>query len=181
MLSAKSRAEVLIADDEAISRYVLQMYLESLGYEVVAAKDGDEALATFRGAASRIGLVILDIRMPGPLLAELYDLLRQIDPSVPILYCTGISPDDPLNSEIDARGLLVVAKPFSRGNLQQAILQITKEAELRAAAGQCTARFSHPPGMGAANGQDLFEILRHSPMLSAGGIHGRAWLGPVGV
>lgn len=126
MIAIKRPPEVLIADDEPIARTVLEIYLESLGWRVIAATDGNEALGIFREAAGGIGLVILDVRMPGPCPIELYEMLRQINPSVRILYCSGVSYEDPLSREIDAEGLQLLSKPFNRGDLHEAIRQITK-------------------------------------------------------
>lgn len=140
MISATCPPEVLIADDESIGRCVLQIYLESLGFRTIAAKDGNEALAIFRGAPGRIGFVILDICMPGPPPVELYNLLRQTNPSVPVLYCSGISSDDPVSRAIDAHGLHLLTKPFNRGDLYEAIRQITRGAALEAVAQRCLSQ-----------------------------------------
>lgn len=133
MFSGKRPAEVLIADDESIARDILHFYLESFGCRVHTAKDGDEALAIFRDGADWIGLVILDARMPGPHPVELYSAIRQLSPSVPILFCSGIAPDDPVIRAINEHGLQLLSKPFNRGALHQAILDVTKETETRTA------------------------------------------------
>ena len=134
MFSGQRPAEVLIADDEPIARDILHFYLENLGCRVHTAEDGDEALAIFRDGADWIGLVVLDALMPGPSPGRLYHLLRQINPTVPILFCSGISPSDPIIREINEQGLRLLSKPFNRGDLHQAILEITKEAEGQVAA-----------------------------------------------
>ena len=55
-------AKILVADDEANIIKLLRLYLREAGYEVVAARDGREALERFRAEAP--DLVILDLMMP---------------------------------------------------------------------------------------------------------------------
>lgn len=133
MTSADYPAEVLITDDDPITCYVLRMYLESFGCRVIVAGDGNQALGELRDAGGRIGLVILDLLMPGPPAIELHNRLRDVDPSVPILYCSGVSSDDPLADEIRAHGMPLLEKPFSREGLQQAISEVLRQSELQPA------------------------------------------------
>ena len=121
--------DVLIADDEPICRDVLEFYLENLGCRVQAVCDGDEALAAYTHGADRIGLVVLDARMPGPSPLELYKRIRRISPRVPVLFCSGVSPLDPIIVAINACGLQLLPKPFNRSDLFQAILRVLKRAE----------------------------------------------------
>lgn len=121
--------EVLIADDESISREILQLYLENFACRVHTACDGNEALAVCRDAADRIGLIILDARMPGPPPTELYQLIRRISPSVPVLFCSGLSPNDPEIHAINECGLQLLPKPFNRSDLRQAILNVLKQPQ----------------------------------------------------
>lgn len=122
-------AEVLIADDDPICREILQLYLENFGCRVHPVCDGNEALALFRDAAGRIGLVILDGRMPGPPPLQLYRLLRHINPRVPVLFCSGLSPDDPEVRDINECGLQLLTKPFNRSDLREAILNVLRQPE----------------------------------------------------
>lgn len=133
MFSGTRPAEVLIADDESIAREILQLYLEGLGCRVHAARDGNEALAMFRAGADWIGLVILDARMPGPSPTELYNRIHEISPSVPVLFCSGVSPDDPEIRQINDSGFQLLPKPFNRSGLHQAILAVTQEEETQEA------------------------------------------------
>ena len=133
MFSGNRPAEVLIADDESIARDVLHFYLESLGCRVHTAKDGHEALAMCGECADWLGLVILDARMPGPPPVELYKRIREVSPAIPVLFCSGISSDDPEIQAINENGFQLLKKPFNRGALHQAILQATNEAETRTA------------------------------------------------
>lgn len=79
-------AKVLIVEDHADGREILQEYLDHAGYECVVARNGAEALKLFEG--SRFDLVILDIRMPS--LSGL-DVLESAAPDTlpPVIVYTG--------------------------------------------------------------------------------------------
>ena len=124
MLDEPLSLDVLIADDESIARDILQFYLESLGCRVLPARDGDEALALFGRAGDAIDLAILDVCMPGPPPLELYRRLRRINQKVSVLYCSGVSPDDPLSRELSANSLHLLSKPYNRSDLRYAIREL---------------------------------------------------------
>ena len=126
--------EALIADDEPVCREILRLYLESFGCRVHVACGGHQALAAYQDRADGIGLVILDACMPGPSPIELYSRIRQISPHVPILFCSGVSPGDPIMAAINQSGLELLTKPFNRSDLRQAILRVVKAAEARTSA-----------------------------------------------
>jgi CheY-like chemotaxis protein len=126
MVAAARPAEVLVADDESIARQVLQFYIGSFGYTVQAVKDGDELLAACRKAADSVKLAILDARMPGPRPLELYRSIREIRPDLPVFFCSGAGADDPELRRVTKFGVHLLEKPFSRSDLQQAILKVLK-------------------------------------------------------
>lgn len=131
MIAARpmQKVEVLIADDEAISREILQTYLETLGCQVQVATNGYEALKAFEDGADWIRLVILDVCMPGPEPRALYDQIRRARPSTPVLFCSGIAFGEPALQFIDEQGLELLPKPFNRAALLQAALRVLKGAE----------------------------------------------------
>lgn len=114
-------ADVLIADDEAVHRKVLEFYLGSFGCRVQAACDGDEMLAACRQIADSLKLVILDVRMPGPSPLQMYQQIHEIRPELPVLFCSAADPDDPAICSINKHGLKLLPKPYHRSDLRQAI------------------------------------------------------------
>jgi len=120
---------VLVADDDPIARDMLQIYLESIGCRVQAVNDGDTAYQVCEQRSHELELVVLDARMPGPCPRALYDKLRVICPSVPILYCSGVSPDDPEMHFINEHGLSLLPKPFNRTDLLKAMRRVLTAAE----------------------------------------------------
>ena len=63
--SLRLRGSVMVVDDEAAIRDIVVQMLEALGCSVIAFSDGESALAYFRGAATSVDLVLLDLVMPG--------------------------------------------------------------------------------------------------------------------
>lgn len=84
---------ILLADDEEGVRMVIKSFLDVLGYRVLTAADGEEALETFLNAREPIDLVILDGIMPklsGPAACE---KIRSYRPETPCLFLTGFSEE----------------------------------------------------------------------------------------
>jgi PAS domain S-box-containing protein len=112
---------ILVADDEDLVRDVTREMLESLGYRVLTARDGEEALALYRSEESRIDLVILDLIMPGMGGGEVYDALRVHDPTVRVILSSGYSLDGKAR-QIMKRGIReFIQKPFRFEDLARKI------------------------------------------------------------
>jgi len=98
--------------------------LERLGYRVIVAQTGDEALALYEKRRAEIDLVILDMIMPGMGGGTVFDRIRVIDPQAAVLLSSGYS----LNGqalEIMKRGCRgFIQKPFSIEQLKQKISEI---------------------------------------------------------
>ena len=77
---------VLVVDDERRMRRVLQIQLERMGIDSVAAESGEEALDRFQ--AEKIDLVLTDLKMPGMSGLELLARVRELDADVPVIVLT---------------------------------------------------------------------------------------------
>lgn len=80
---------VLLVDDEETVRTVGRHMLEYLGYPVLIANDGVEAVAVFRARAAEIACVILDLTMPNMDGKEAFGELRRLRPDLPIILSSG--------------------------------------------------------------------------------------------
>lgn len=121
------RETVLVVDDEALVRDVTKEMLESLGYQVLAAGDGEEALSLYRAEGGRIDLVILDMIMPGMGGGEVYDALRSLDPGVRVILSSGYSLDGQAR-EIMGLGIReFLQKPFRFEDLSGKIRSVLAE------------------------------------------------------
>jgi DNA-binding response OmpR family regulator len=98
----ETSARILLVDDEEAIQKLLRFPLEKEGYEVVAARDGQEALDTF--AQGQFDLVILDIMLPKVDGTEVCSRIRGVDSVVPIIMLTAKSDefDKVLGLEIGA-------------------------------------------------------------------------------
>jgi two-component system, cell cycle sensor histidine kinase and response regulator CckA len=112
---------VLLVEDEAVVRGVVERTLQRAGYRVVVATSGDEALA-LTGADGRFDLVITDIVMPGLNGWELGKRLGERWPGLPVLYISGYTED--VITDVDARGAAFLQKPFLPVDLLTTIRQL---------------------------------------------------------
>jgi len=109
---------ILLVDDEEMIRTVGRVVLEGAGMRVLEAADGLEALAQFREHQSDIGMIILDLTMPGMSGHETCRALRLIEPAVRVLFSSGYSSEDVTPSD-GAIGLL--PKPYRPHELLEAV------------------------------------------------------------
>jgi CheY-like chemotaxis protein len=115
---------VLLVDDEEIVIGVGKQMLEKLGFSVLTATSGKEALDIYRINKDRIGLVVLDMIMPGMGAGDTYDGLQAIDPAIKVLLSSGYGIDQQI-SEILQRGCKgFIQKPFNMQMLSEKIGEI---------------------------------------------------------
>lgn len=112
MHEARLKGKILIVDDDAMIRKVLQNFLDLNQIESLTASDGQEALELYSGKADSIDLVILDLNMPGLNGQETFYRLLEMNKDIRVLLATG----DIENKAIDAmkeKGLkYIIQKPL---------------------------------------------------------------------
>jgi DNA-binding NtrC family response regulator len=131
-------ARILIVDDDESMRWLAQRILESRGYEVLTAADGDAALCATRSAMvqpeSAIHLVLTDIDMPG---GDGYALGRQLKrrwPALPVIYMSGTTYGLAGRAQL-ATSDHFIEKPFSANRLLQTIDLVLQRNALGSPAG----------------------------------------------
>jgi two-component system cell cycle sensor histidine kinase/response regulator CckA len=118
---------VLLVDDEQMIIEVGQAILKTLGYQVLPARSGKEAIEIYQENQDKIGLVILDMIMPGTSGGETYDRLKAIDPKVKVLLSSGYSIDSEA-TDILKRGCDgFIQKPFTIKQFSQKIREILEK------------------------------------------------------
>jgi len=80
---------IMVVDDEPVLRGVAARLLEKLGYKVIQAQDGENAVEIFREQGRTVNLVLMDMVMPGMNGLQAIEHLRAMNPKVPIILCTG--------------------------------------------------------------------------------------------
>lgn len=131
VLENKSPAEispgketVLLVDDEDTIIDVIGMALKMIGYTVLVAKKGEEAIEIYRQHKEGIALVILDMLLPGMDGGKAFDLLKAINPQVKVLLSSGFSYNEEA-AQIIARGCSgFIQKPFGIKELSQKIREL---------------------------------------------------------
>ena len=112
---------LLIAEDDADMRDLLQEDLENAGYEVVVAVDGAAALEHIRRERKPIDLVITDVQMPGLKGDALVEALREQRAEIPVLVITGFGSVEQAVQMIKAGAFQYLTKPFETGELLQLV------------------------------------------------------------
>jgi len=115
---------ILLVDDEDSIRLVAKRILEQLGYHILPASNGPEALEIFLRERDRVNLVILDMIMPGMGGAEVYQKLREIDPLVRVLLSSGYSLDGEAEKILEAGAQGFIQKPYRIAALSHKVAEI---------------------------------------------------------
>jgi len=118
------KGTILIVDDEEIIIDVSIEMLKKIGYRVLKALSGKEAISEYQASIAKIDLVILDLIMPKISGSEVYDKLKEINPQVKVLLSSGYSVDGQA-TEILKRGCNgFIQKPFNMEELSRKVNEI---------------------------------------------------------
>ena len=118
---------ILLIDDESIVINVCKEMIEKLGYDVITAKSGKLAVDMFREKSEDIHLIILDMIMPGMDGDQTFDLLREINSSIPILLSSGYSLNSQAKKIMEKGCNGFIQKPFLITQLSEKIQNILDE------------------------------------------------------
>jgi two-component system, cell cycle sensor histidine kinase and response regulator CckA len=104
---------VLLTEDEDSVRAVATAALERRGYRVLAAADGESAIAISRAFPGRIDLLVTDVVMPGMNGRELAEQLEQMRPGMRVLFVSGYTDDAVLLKGVSLDERTFLQKPFT--------------------------------------------------------------------
>ncbi|MDD3119595.1 MAG: response regulator, partial [Victivallales bacterium] len=122
------RGCILLADDEQIIRITAKALLEDLGYEVITAANGEEALQLYQANHDRINLVILDMVMPKMNGTDCFRALRAFDPKVKVIISSGFTGNE-IISELKKDGLAgFIHKPFMSDDISTTINKLIQSS-----------------------------------------------------
>ncbi len=116
---AVGSARVLVADDEPVVRKITERMLRQLGYQVVGAKDGEEALEVFEKEPHTFDVVVLDVLMPRLKGPEALLRMREIRPDLKALFVSGYA-----GAPADMVNLRVLQKPFTTVQLEEELRRL---------------------------------------------------------
>ena len=115
---------IALAEDEAALRGVARRVLMSLGYTVLEARHGGDALRLAATHDGPIDVLVTDVVMPELGGRELSKTLRRARPHVAVLYITGYTDDELLRKGILEPGAQLLRKPFLPSELARAVKQL---------------------------------------------------------
>ncbi len=118
---ARAGEVILVVDDEAAIQRAVERYLSRLGYTVVTAENGADALQHISDPARRIDLMLTDLAMPGLTGAELVARARALRPSLRIATTSGYGEKHGVPDGVVARH---IAKPFELSALGETLREI---------------------------------------------------------
>ena len=118
---------VLLVDDEEMILDVGTRMLTKLGYEALTARNGAEAVEIYRTYQDKIDFVLLDMVMPKIDGGEAFDRLREINPAVKVILCSGYSIDGQATDILNRGCNAFIQKPFNLNTLSQHIRTVLDE------------------------------------------------------
>ena len=115
---------ILLVEDEQVVRDFVAKALQKLGYHVIGAENGPEALELVDKTEEKIDLLLTDVIMPRMNGKELYDRLRQKDPELKVLFISGYSSNviahhGVLDAEVD-----LIQKPITIASLSTKLRRV---------------------------------------------------------
>jgi len=113
-------ARILLADDDAATRDLVQRALALDGHEVILTQDGSEALEKLQGRA-RIDLLISDVQMPGIDGIELVEKGLSASPKLRVILMSGFIGELDRADHLKAKVSRVIAKPFTLDEMRSAV------------------------------------------------------------
>jgi two-component system cell cycle sensor histidine kinase/response regulator CckA len=115
---------LLLVEDEESVRRLARRVLEGVGYRVLEAASGVEALRVIEGWDGPLDLVVTDVIMPGMSGQELSARLRERRPALRILYVSGYTDDAILQHGTLLPNTGFLQKPFTPGTLAQRVHEV---------------------------------------------------------
>ena len=112
---------ILVVEDVESERRNMGRLLEQLGYQVVAVPDGREAVRVFREEQHGVGLVLLDLVIPGLSGRETFRALRKIDPHVRVLLVSGYVDEKRADELLGEGAAGFLQKPVALETLRRAV------------------------------------------------------------
>lgn len=119
---------ILIVDDEADLREILQFNIQSWGYDTLCAESAESALEILRSGES-VDLILLDVMLPGMSGFKLASIIRcEMNLSIPIIFLTAKISENDMLTGFSAGGDDYITKPFSINEVRARIQAVLKRS-----------------------------------------------------
>ncbi|MEI8044418.1 MAG: ATP-binding protein, partial [Verrucomicrobiota bacterium] len=127
--AVSDRGKVLLAEDDEGVRMMTAKLLARMGFEVIQAVDGAEAVELFAKHKDEIRWVLSDVRMPRMDGWEVLATVRKLCPGVPVVLATGYDPAFMDADHHPDQPQVVLSKPYGVAELQKAIQKVIAEGK----------------------------------------------------
>jgi CheY-like chemotaxis protein len=120
----KGKETILLVDDEEVVINVSRMILEALGYKVLLARSGPEAIEVYKAKKEEVDLAILDLIMPGMGGENTIDILKTINPELKVILSSGYSLNGQATRIMERGCQGFIQKPFGARELSQKVREV---------------------------------------------------------
>lgn len=121
------KLKILITDDSKLLRKKLRAELEKLDCDVLEAENGKEAI--MRDLTEQPDGVILDIVMPEVGGIETLQVIKEINPEIPVIMLSSAGTSQKLKQTLELGALDFIQKPYTSEQIKQAVEQIRRKVE----------------------------------------------------
>ncbi|HKV04945.1 MAG TPA: ATP-binding protein, partial [Candidatus Acidoferrales bacterium] len=112
---------ILLAEDHEGLRQLAHEALTKLGYHVLLATDGEQAVHEFHAHRDRIHVALLDMMLPKISGPDVYGKIQETNPDLPVIFTTGYSLDLAAFQKVQEKGWPVLQKPYSPQDLARKV------------------------------------------------------------
>ena len=119
---------ILVAEDDASVRDLVEMVLRKFGYQVILAEDGQDVVDKFKEHRDRIGLILMDIIMPKKNGIDAFAEIKALEPEARVLFTSGYTSDFIQSRGVDD-GMDLIMKPVQPLELLRRVREILEAPE----------------------------------------------------
>lgn len=124
--SKQAGGTILLVDDEQMLRNMGELLLGMLGFSVITAENGREAVEIYRERGAEIDVILLDLIMPVMGGIEAYHELRKISSAIPIVICSGYSIESVIGTIADDEHAGFMNKPYKPDVLRDVVMKMVE-------------------------------------------------------
>ena len=118
---------ILLAEDEEQIRQIAKILLEELGFKVIEASNGEEALEQYRNNSLDITLVVTDMDMPVMDGYQLFLALKKINPDLPVVISSGFGDADITSRVVEGNVAGILSKPYRFDQLREVLKRVVDQ------------------------------------------------------
>jgi PAS domain S-box-containing protein len=120
---------ILFAEDEQLLREIVQSTLESMGYKVIVAGNGKEAVDIYKKHFKSIGLVLTDVGLPKLLGTDVFAMMKEINPDVKVVFASGFMSLETKSELLREGAKGFILKPYNLNEVLQIVREVLDEKE----------------------------------------------------